>query len=52
MLLKQERERAEKIQKEFEQKIKDLESHKLKLEKEQLRDIEAFKSEFLRSLKD
>jgi hypothetical protein len=51
-LLKQEKDKIEKTSREYELKIRDLETHKAKLEKEHIEEIERFKANLQVSFKD
>lgn len=51
-MLKQERERFVKSEREYELKLKEMDTYKIKLEKDHLEDVERFKSEFQRKFKD
>ena len=51
-LIKQEREKIQKMEKEYEMKLKEIDSYKMKLEKEKTEDFSKYKSEINREMKD
>ena len=51
-MLRNEKDMVAKTQREYEIKIKELEVTRLKLEKDHLKEVESFKSEYARTFKD